>query len=346
MMTLAKPRITTLYNHNPKTFRLGSRALFKNRTIFKGFGTNLQNVPKGLRNIILADPGKILLQVDQAGAEALIVAYLVRGDGKFRQLFTSKIKPHSFVALHVFARIWQEKLAIADGEYAEIQSLDPKELRSHPRYDTLFELIKSSDGWPAKERYYFIAKMLCHALNYGLKGPTFALHVLQKSDGALNLTTRQATEYCEFYHGLFPEIREWHGHIVENLRGSMILRNLFGYPRLFTGLWGDELFKEAYAFIPQSTVGCITHKAITGLQNIIEADNLDWDILQNGHDSMLVQAPENDWKSCAKAMQNLIEADLVSPDGTKFKMRSELQIGHNWGPKSDYNPEGMEEIKL
>ena len=75
------PRVSTYYNvSGTKTFRLASKA------IFGIYGTNLQNWEKSLRKLIIPDDGYKFVQVDQSGAEALVVAYLCK-HGNFRDLF-------------------------------------------------------------------------------------------------------------------------------------------------------------------------------------------------------------------------------------------------------------------
>lgn len=342
-------RLTTAYNlAGTDTFRLSSRALLKFKTD-KGFGTNVQNIDKNQRDLVIADDGKILIQIDQAGAEALIVAYLCR-KGAYRDLFECGIKVHSFVALHVFKDKWKECFppSIID----ELCKLSPKELKKHENYKSVFNTIKESDYWPAKERYYFIAKMICHASNYNMKAPTFQLNVLQKSDGAINLTIKQCNEFLGLYHLLFPEIREWHASIIRELKATRVLRNLFGEPRRFLEQEGEDLWKQGFAFIPQSTVGEITNRAVVKVQGLIEEHitlkhHNKFDLLQNGHDSILSQSINQDdiIKDCVRYLKEAIEVWLISPfDGSSFQMKSEISIGKNWGPyKKDSNPEGIKE---
>jgi len=182
-----------------------------------------------------------------------------------------------------------------------------------------------------------------------MRGPTFALNVLQKSEGSVVLSEKQATVYLENYHKLFPEIRNWHQEIQNTLiKDKRFLRNLFGEPREFNGIWGDNLFKEAYAFIPQSTIGEITNRAIRWLHKHIHNGDLDgYDNLQNGHDAILGQSLLGQEKFCASVMQHYLQPELTNFMGEKFKMKSELQVGFNWSPmkiKKDgsvYNPLGM-----
>ena len=321
-----------------ETFRLSSTALLGK------WGTNLTNIEKSMRSLYWADDGKILVQVDQSGAEALIVAWEAPL-GKFRDLFLHGVKPHVFVAMQVFLDTW--RLRCKDIDLELFRSAPIAELKKLEGWKELDTLIKSSDNWSAQERYYYIAKMICHASNYGMKAAAFQLNVLEKSRGKISLTKQQAEKYLADYHCLFPEIHAWHRAIEQQLRAGSTLWNLQGFPRLFTGPITDKSLKEAYAFVPQSTVGCITHLAITHMQRFIELERLDWDVLGNNHDSYLLQCPSGQEITCAKKMKELIEQELTSSRGEKFRMRSEAQVGRNWGPyKQGKNEEGLKEVLL
>jgi DNA polymerase I-like protein with 3'-5' exonuclease and polymerase domains len=143
------------------------------------------------------------------------------------------------------------------------------------------------------------------------------------------------------YHTLFPEIREWHDNVIAQVRKTSVLKNLFGHPRIFTGHQDESAYKEWFAFVPQSTVGQITNYAFTELQEGILAGEytLDFDVLENNHDSILWQSlPENRDKY-AKVVNDKLCRRLVSPRGEEFFMKSEAQwSSESWG--------SMLEIKL
>lgn len=335
------PKNTTFYKiTGAETFRASSVSLWER------WGTNLQNISKSMRQMYTVDsPDKRLVQVDQSGAEALIVSYLCR-PGKFRDLFLHGVKPHVFVALHVFADQWKKRStnpAIVDAAIAT----EIPELKKLPEWKALDTLIKSSDNWQASERYYYISKMICHASNYGMKAPTFQLNVLEKSGGKIVLSRHQTEQYLGNYHKLFSEIQLWHHDVESQLRATGLLYNLQGFPRRFTRQLKDGDFKEAYAFVPQSTVGCITHIAYTRLQEYIEAEGLKWDLLSNCHDSYLVQCPADEVALCARKMQELMNQELDAPRGERFRMKSEAQSGLNWAPyHENKNPNGLRELAV
>ena len=161
----------------PKTFRLGSRAIMKKSRQLpsgefkdRGLGGNLQNIEKSMREIYIPDGFtdalkdkcsyymssgdlsifteeelmslRIFVQTDQSGAEALGVAYLCK-DGDFRQLFIHGIKPHVYVAIHVFRDIWKKKMreySVAGDvkcDIDEILNTPIKDLKSNPYWKDL-----------------------------------------------------------------------------------------------------------------------------------------------------------------------------------------------------------------
>jgi len=326
------------------TFRLASH-----KTIDKK-GTNLQNLEKSLRRIYIPDEGKIFVQVDQSGAEALIVAYLCRA-GNFRDLFLHNIKPHVFVGQHLFKDIWQQKINAGKldikCDISQLCNTPIPKLKESPFWKEVDTLIKSSDSWPAKERYYYISKQVCHSSNYGIGPNMFSLNTLEKSKGKIVISKQQAQTYLTFYHSLFPEIKEWHEAVRNQIEQTGYLYNLFGFPRYFhkNGRYDDALLKEAFAFVPQSTVGTITNIAVTELQNFIEVSQLDWDILAQTHDSYLVQCPINEVDICVKFMTEIINQELKGNDGTVFRMKSEAATGFNWSPfDPKKNPDGLKPV--
>lgn len=323
------------------TFRASSAKLLKD------VGNNSQNWSKDLRRIFIPDAGKILGQTDQAGAEALIVAYLCRA-GRYRELFTNKVKPHTFIAMHVFKDKFEKRLGFSIDNCITCKI---PELKNQPNWAQLSDMIKESDNWPANERYYYIGKKIVHASSYGMEAFTFAQSVLDETDGAIRLTEKEADAYLKTFHTLFPEIRAWHVNIIDDLNiKKRRLSNLFGYQRYFGGHWGKELFKEAYAFVPQSTVGCITHIAITELQERIDngdkiLKDIHFDILMNGHDSIQWQCDVGGEHIAKAEVSKHLNRELRNNRNEVFYMKSETNVGYNLTPyKQETNPKGLVEI--
>lgn len=327
------------------TLRLGSRKLLAFRPD-PGFGTNCQNWDKqksDKRKLVIADPGKVLIQVDQAGADAVIVAYACVRNGRYRSLFENKIKPHIYVAMQIFKEHWATLLGAQSSDFS---SLSIPSLSSYKYWKELVTLIKTD------EIKYYVGKKSGHSFNYDQGPVTFQTTVLKETEGKVVLQLKDCKTYREMYkYELFPEIPEWHGKVQETIKSSRKLANLFGFERRFHQPIGDELFRQCYAFNPQSTVGTITNIAITELQEKIESvDELfckgELDLLQNGHDSILSQAKEEFAIEVAKVISTNLQKKFTVNNVT-FQMGTECAIGYNWSSYNEKtNPNGLKEVKL
>lgn len=331
-------RFTTAFKlAKTNTFRLGSAKLWgSKRKDARSFGGNMQNWEKSTRSLAIADDGMSFAQADQAGAEALIVAYLCP-PGRFRDLFLHGIKPHVYLGVF-FPEHWIKQFPMVH----EFAKTPIAELKNHPNWPAFAKAVAASDGNPSASRYYYFYKTTCHSGNYGVKENTFVEGILAKSGGKVVISPATGAKFLSTYRDIaFPELHIFHRYVEQQIERHGMLRNLFGFPRKFRKLKFDE--KEAYAFIPQSTVGCITNVAVTKMTDfIIENDLHDWIVLNNCHDSFLVQAPDQAIKQAAAKMTELLNQDLVGIRGEKFKMRSEVKIGKNWGDYNEkYNPQGL-----
>lgn len=91
--------------------------------------------------------------------------------------------------------------------------------------------------------------------------------------------------------------------------------------------------REAISWIPQSTIGCITHEAIITTQNHIEANRLDWHIISNKHDSLAVECPVDERDAAGRFLRASLAQTFVGRDAVEFTMGSEVQWGLNWDKK-------------
>jgi hypothetical protein len=313
-----------------------------------GFGGNLANIEKGMREIYIPDDGKILVQTDQSGAEALIMAYDCDA-GPYRQLFIHGVKPHVYVAVHLFPHVWQKKMRDVPGfDINKVIETPIQALKSIPYWRDLDLMIKDSDNWIHSERYYYFAKQTCHSSNYEIQAQTFRMNILDKSGGKIVLPMDEAERFLLVYRGLFPEIPERNRRVRRQVEMTKMMYNFFGEPYHVTQYSPTESnFKEYYSWVPQSTVGEITNRAFCDMQEFVESEKLDWDNLINGHDSIVSQCPISEVKECATKQKEFIEQEFTSPiDGVKFRMRSETQVGFNWAPyKEKKNEMGLKELK-
>jgi hypothetical protein len=355
---LGKPRDTGQYIiPGTDSFRLSCRMLFQSKlkTPFNNYGGNRQNIEKSMREIWIADEGYTFVQVDQSGAEALIVAYLCR-PAKYRSLFQNGVKPHTYLAMKLFWKEWVAE-GFAEKDILTALATPIPELKNLPFWKALEKMIKDSDNWPSHKRYYHMSKKTIHARSYQMKAPTFRLSTLLESGGKIVLTLEKADAFLTGFDKEFPEIPEWHSKTYQTALTKKQLRNLFDFPLNITGFVDKDDFKDLIAWVPQSTVACITRQAYIKLQGYIEHEKLDWHLMADTHDSYMCMVPDVEVKDAARIMKQFIEVELESPyDKTLFRMKSEAQAGKNWSPRKEKynaktkeievtNPEGLQEVK-
>jgi DNA polymerase family A len=350
-------RNSTIYTNTPITFRRSSRK------IWSKYGSNLQNVDPELRSIYIADGFeteltnkckyflqtgdhsifseeeldklRMLVQIDQAGAEGLIVAYDTY-DGDYRSLFKNGIKVHSYVAMSLFKDVWPYEVKERTGNKIDIDTLIKTpiaQLKQNPDWRILESVIKDSDNWSTEKRYYYFAKQTVHSGSYGIEQHTFRMNVLEKSGGKIMIPKEDAAYFLSGFRSMFPEIPTRNERVRKQAESEKILFNLFGHPYIITNEnITENNYKEFYAWCPQSTIAEITRTALTRTQTHIETRQQRWDILGDCHDSILGQCKIPEVGEFANCLRSNINQELTSlVDGTKFRMKSEVQVGMNWG---------------
>lgn len=308
--------ITCYKQAGTRSFRLSATQYFGN------YGMNLQNPDKQTLDHLEAPPDHVIVQADQSGAEALIVAYLTR-PGRYRALFENGVKPHTYLAMHLFPDLFN---LTPDSPFL---NEEPAQFVKHTDWDRLHKIVKKS-GKP-----YDIGKRTAHGSSYKMGPRTFRNANLKQSKGKLKLTFRECELFLHKFKVLFPEVVEWQDEIEFRIRSERRLVNLLGFERLFLRGINDSYIREGISWIPQSTVGCITH------QTIRKARAAGYCTCSNKHDSAAVIVHRRDAGPAAAFLQNAMRVTMQGHD-CEFVMNSEVQIGNNWGAyDKDTNPGGM-----
>lgn len=168
------------------------------------------------------------------------------------------------------------------------------------------------------ERYN--AKRVVHASNYGM-GP-------RKFSVISGLNERSCNQLLEGYHATFPGIRLWHRVVEGELARSRTLVTPFGRKRIFFGRWGDDLFREGYAFVPQSTVADLLNR---GLMRVFYSLHAECDILLQVHDAIVIQTDTRDLQQ-VPFVDRLAECLLIPIPifGKQLYIPVDISIGKNW----------------
>lgn len=250
-----------------------------------GNGFNPQTVPKKVRNCIIAEKGKILIQVDLQQAESRYVA-LDAPEPKLMEMLANKQDVHKYVASKIFRK--------------------PEELVT-------------------KEQRQ-LGKKSGHSANYGVGARTFAEACL--TEMGIVLSEQEAKRIIQGYYEVFPGILRRQQNIQAEIRRTRTLTTPLGRSHTWYDRVNDAVFREAYAYCPQSTIPDITNHLMLFLRDTFE----DLEFLLQVHDSLLLQIEEG-------REQEIIEAATdyeawhpkIKLKGGDLIIPIDAETGYRWG---------------
>lgn len=251
-----------------------------------------------IRSMIVAPKGKLLVSCDLSQAETWVVAWLANEPNMKHFLLTSDI--HTETACELFNKVF--------------------------------------DAVIVEERY--IGKQNNHANAYGMGAERQAQVINKRSDQPpyVTVTIPQCRNYQRSWHGLFPRIKGWHGEVEIQLSKNMTLITPYGRRRVFFQAWGKELFKSAYAHIPQSTVSDHFHGLVQpelGIEGgyikvCKDIANDEIRVVNDSHDSVMLEVPKECAVEIGERVRNTLKRPMVI-NGESVTIPVDLEIGERWG---------------
>lgn len=261
-----------------------------------GFGTNLQNITAGtngspeeiaelrargvllkpnLRKLFVPDPGFTIAEYDLPQADAQVVAWEAQDD-HLKAIFRDPRRDlHSENAVTIFGKdAW---LPGCEGSLPGKKTVRPE------------------------ARQY--AKVGVHAANYDVKAVTLA--------AALGTSVAQAESFINTWFRAHPNIRDWQNTIRAQMVTRRYIENAFGYRRYCFDR-PDTEFKEALAWIPQSTVALVTNTGIMNVENELLTQFVFF--LLQVHDSAAFQFPLANGPRLAKEIQRCMTVAVPYDD--------------------------------
>lgn len=256
-------------------------------------GGNMQNLPETIRRYILADVDHIMYILDLSQAENRIVAY-IGPEPLMIQAFESGTDVHRQTAALCFGMPFNE---VSDEEGSS-----------------------SIGNGEHSQRYW--GKKANHEFNYDRGYKTFAIE--------FEISEKEGKFIHDRYHQVYPGVHQYHSWVKAQLGKNRMLENPYGRVRLFLERWGDGLFKQAYAHIPQSTVADkINEEGLIYIYN-----NQQWYsktmLLNQIHDAVVFQIPiDAGWLYHAECLLRIVES-LETPitwRGTTFTIPVDTSMG-------------------
>lgn len=263
-----------------------------------------------IRSIVCAPAGKVLLSFDLSQAEAWVVAFLADEPNMKAVLGTGLI--HELSARIIF------EMGLPD----------------------ITDRAAMKNGVSKNQRY--LGKKMNHSCNYLTSPFMIAIMINKESDKAPYVTTtvRETKRYHKLWTGFF-NLNSWWGGIKDNLnRNGRTLVTPYRRERQFNEAWGDSLFKEATAFVPQSTVadhmfGAVQPEigitgGLLGIKRNIIKSNRDIKMINTSHDSCLLEVPIGmEGEIIPAVMKELSRPIMIH--GEEFTIPVDCEIGERWG---------------
>lgn len=285
-----------------------------------GFGNNAQNFPKhskvaGLfRRCLVARAGNIFVFVDQIQAEDWPVSALSQNGIALQQL-RDGVDRHSLLA----TAIWGHRVpAKSDPDWDEA------------KYD--------------QERY--IGKKARHANNYGMKPPRFQDVLAQEAQ--LTVSQDVCKQILDAVNKADPSVQGiFHKYVIDTLSAARVLTTPLGRERQFLSLrpndYNGNAIKEAFAFIPQSTVGDNTGFSLLKIESNPDTSGF---IVQEGHDSIVQDIPdtlESIWRTIQWTLA-AFKRTIRFHNGIEIEIPIEAELGYDFNETvkiKSLTPEGV-----
>lgn len=187
-----------------------------------------------------------------------------------------------------------------------------------------------------------LAKRCVHALNYGMGPVKFAEQ--------LGIGLIEARDLRNRYFAAFPRLQLWHSQVKLQLERTREITTPLGRKRQFTRGWNEDLWKEAWAFVPQSTVGDLLNIGFLEFWRWLKQEHPKAIINNPGgfsgrpmrneeffgcqpllqiHDSLVVQCPEQHIALIAKKLKACLEREIVI-NGHAITIPTDCAVGPNW----------------
>jgi len=162
-----------------------------------------------------------------------------------------------------------------------------------------------------------LAKRLVHASNYGIGPRAFGHHA--------GIREAEARVLLGKYFDTFPNIKAWQLRTQAGLNKTRTVTTPMGRKRTFFGRWGEQLFREAYAFVPQSTVADLLNLALIRLREARPEVEL---VLQV-HDSFVLQCLIEDVGKWYEWVEEAFDIPILV-GGKELRIPIEIKVGKNW----------------
>jgi len=229
-----------------------------------------------------------------------------------------------------------------DPELRRLARLPSYEYDAHSDNAKVILGAKETDPDWKKKRH--IGKITSHGAQRDMRGAKLSGNILKELD--ILITPERCDQYIQAYHNRRPAIRGVYFREIRKLvmRDKMLVNSWgreidFRYDRL-----DDELFRQAYSFLPQSEVADLLNQRGLYPTWLYVKSRFGFPPNVQVHDSLLVSVRPEDAYDLAVFIRNQLERPLLLA-GEQLIIPVEFKLGINWGA-SEKLREGVEFKRL
>ena len=259
-----------------------------------------------IRSLFIPDEGKVLLSADYRQAEAMVVAWEA-GDIRQIDLFLKG------------GDVFWESTKILLGLPSDLK-YQPEAPYQDPITNTEYSMKMLRE----------IGKTCRHGGNYGVTW--VGLQAILAASG-FHFPAQTCKRLVDRDKANNPMTQLWQDAIREQIRSRRTLVSSFGRKREFMGRFGDALYRSAYAFSPQNTVGEVLEVATQR----IWAEIPEVEILLSVHDEVVTQVEPEKVEEVIPRMRECMEIELtigeraIPTNERKLTIPVDFKVGKSWG---------------
>jgi DNA polymerase I-like protein with 3'-5' exonuclease and polymerase domains len=219
--------------------------------------------------------------------------------------------------------------------HAETASAISGEFDSEPRaVDWIIEHKKDTAF-----RLRYLGKRVNHASSYRMRAFKGAEVVNKEADETgVTVTSSEYNKAHEIWLAKYWAVPgKWWPEIEDQLGKDRTMRTPYGRQLEFHDRWGDKLFRDATAYVPQSTsVDYINRGFLRVFHEFVRTGAWGLSVLAQTHDSILCQYRTQDRDEAVPAIAHALGDRELTIKGRTFRIPIEASIGDSWGGLKAY----------
>lgn len=273
-----------------------------------------------LRSMVHAPEGKTLIAFDLSQAESWIVAFRANEPRMKRALQFGDIHTETAgnALFHADKSCPHDWIPVIKGELWKC-NICQNEVTKLMRY---------------------VGKRYNHASAYRMGAERAAQVINKDSDKPpfFTVTIKQSKKFSTAWHTYY-QLKGWWDNIEKQLNDTRTITTSYGRKRMFFAQWGQNLFKEATAYEPQSTVadhfnGRIHPKVgqpggFKEIYRTLVRPYSDHKAINQSHDSAMLEVPNTVVSELVPQIKALMLRPIVIGED-EFTIPVDVEVGERW----------------